>query len=244
MIRSLIYNFAKECGGTFHLKSLLNFLCNHQKKIQLLLNTLTNMIENGEITPVGPDLYQIGNYSKSIFKTHPSPSDLDLHNYLKRNFPFATICIWNIQELAYFAQHIPNLNFTIVEVEKDLIGPVSDRLSEINGLLALTSPPTEVIQNLSTFENLVILKKLISQAPLTDNSDSEKYCSTPRLEKILVDILCDNEFFFLRGMETEYIYQNAFDSYQINISMLRRYAGRRNRQNEVETFINKLGNIQ
>ena len=243
MIRSLIYNFAKENGGFFHLKSLLNFLFYHQKTAQLLL-TLTNMIDNGEIIPIGPDLYRITYYSKNIFKTHPSPSDLDLHHYLKRNFPFATICIWNIQELAHFTQHIPNLNFTIVEVERDLIGPVSDRLSEINGFLTLTNPPLEIIQNFSTLKNLVILKKLISQAPLMDNPESEKYCSTPRLEKILVDILCDNEFFFLHGMETEYVYQNAFDSYQINTSVIRRYASRRNKQNEVEAFLNKLGNIQ
>lgn len=241
MIPSLIYDFAKKNGGMFHLQDLLKFLYYQDRKIIVsILVTLDNMMRKGEIIAIDRDLYQVRNYSKGIFKIHPNPLDLNLHIFLKRAFPFATICIWNIQELTRFMHHIPNITFTIVEVEKDLIGSVSDRLSEINGHITLTNPPLEIFQNFVSFKNLIILKKLVSQAPLTNDIEFEKYCSFPRLEKILVDILCDNEFYFLHGMETKYVYQNAFDSYQINVNMLMRYASRRNKQKDVESL---LGNI-
>lgn len=241
MIPSLIYDFAKKNGGVFHLQDLLKFLYYQDQRIIVsILVTLDNMMRKGEIIAIDRDLYQVRNYPKDVFKIHPNPLDLNLHTFLKRSFPFATICIWNIQELTRFMHHIPNINFTIIEVEKDLISSVSDRLSEINGHITLTNPPLEIFQSFVSFKNLIILKKLISQAPLTNDIEFEKYCSFPRLEKILVDILCDNEFYFLHGMETKYVYQNAFDSCQINVNMLMRYASRRNKQKDVESL---LGNI-
>ena len=49
----------------------------------------------------------------------------------------------------------------------------------------------------------------------------------PTLEKLLVDILRDADFFYLQGSESEHIFENAFNLYAVNRNRLFRYAGRR-----------------
>ena len=64
----------------------------------------------------------------------------------------------------------------------------------------------------------------------------------PRIEKILVDALGDNELFFAGGSEIYNIYEYAFERNNVNMSKLLRYASRRNRKDKVEHIINTINN--
>ena len=63
----------------------------------------------------------------------------------------------------------------------------------------------------------------------------------PTLEKLLVDIQKDADFDYLRGAESLYMYQMAFDLYTINTQRLMRYAKRRGHQpRNQRTYLSKM----
>ena len=57
----------------------------------------------------------------------------------------------------------------------------------------------------------LIVKPLVSEAPTQEIEG----VSSPRLEKLLVDILCDKDFFYLQGQEAAYIFEKATQIYGI-----------------------------
>jgi len=48
------------------------------------------------------------------------------------------------------------------------------------------------------------------------------------LEKLLVDICADKDFYYMQGIETTYMTETARELYMLNEEKLQRYAKRRN----------------
>lgn len=78
---------------------------------------------------------------------------------------------------------------------------------------------------------MIILKHLISEAPLQEI----KKITIPTIEKLLVDITIDLKAYAAQQSEIKFIYENAFAKYEINKNKMKRYAYRRNRDNEVSS---------
>jgi hypothetical protein len=74
-----------------------------------------------------------------------------------------------------------------------------------------------------------LVRPLVSEAPLQDVNG----IITVSLEKLLVDVFSNAEFYFVRGMETEHIFNNAFSKYSVNTDKLMRYADRKKRKPEL-----------
>ena len=51
-----------------------------------------------------------------------------------------------------------------------------------------------------------IVKPLVSESPIQEVNG----INVPRIEKLLVDIQCDRDFFYLQEQESLYMMQNAF----------------------------------
>lgn len=73
-------------------------------------------------------------------------------------------------------------------------------------------------------KKIVVVKALVSQAPL---ARQEGYY-VPTLEKLLVDIRKDKDFYYMQGIEASYMTDTARQMYVINEQKLQRYAKRRN----------------
>ena len=86
---------------------------------------------------------------------------------------------------------------------------------------------------------VIFVKNLVSEAPLQEVSG----VPMPTLEKLLVDILRDTDFFYLQGSESDRIIENAFNLYTINRNRLFRYADRRKVKEELSSILENL-NIQ
>ena len=86
---------------------------------------------------------------------------------------------------------------------------------------------------------VIFVKNLVSEAPLQEVSG----VPMPTLEKLLVDILRDTDFFYLQGSEGDRIIENAFNLYTINRNRLFRYADRRKVKKELSSILESL-NIQ
>lgn len=157
-----------------------------------------------------------------------------LFNKIKRDYPFAEFCIWNTKWLNEFMRHQPFKFYTVLEVEKDVTESVFYALKE-QGKQVFIEPNAETFDlYVNNSEDVIILKHLISEAPL---QEIEKIV-VPTLEKLLVDMTIDTKIYAAQQGEIKSIYVNVFDKYEVNINKMKRYAYRRNRENEVGNLTN------
>lgn len=202
--------------------------------VSLLLH---KMLSDNVIVRSSRGRYRFAQKQKNIFRTHPDEELKSICEALGKQFPFVDFCVWNTKDLAPFMHHIPNVQMTLVGCSRDSVESVANRISDIVDSIVLPSPDKYALDYIAQNRESVIILPLVSQAPI----QSVEGIPTPRLEKILVDILCDEPFDYLRGSESFSIYETAVSDYEINLQMLKRYAGRRNKQDEVNAILKELG---
>ena len=123
-----------------------------------------------------------------------------------------------------------------VEVEKDASEFVFDYL-KADGVKAFYKPDQDMVYRyINLDERNVFVKNLVSEAPL----QKIEGILVSTLEKILVDIYCDQDFSYLQGSEYERIAENAMTIFNINKTKLLRYAKRRGVKEELEKIYNEL----
>jgi len=175
---------------------------------------------------------------KPTFHINPDAETAKLYTELQQQIPFTELCIWNTIDIMPLMHDIPNFNLTIISVARNAIDSVVDILDNLTDRLVLRDQDKDILSRFAPGRELVIVTPLISQSP----TEIIEGITCPTLEKILVDILCNNSLYALTGSEAYAIYANAFDRYAINIKNLLRYAGRRNRKTESETIIKEIQN--
>lgn len=201
------------------------------------LNILNRLVREDRLIKKDSKLYPSSSF-KPTFRINPDTETVKLYTELQHRIPFIEICIWNTIDILPLMHDIPNFNLTIISVSRNYVDSVVDALENLTDRLILRDQDKTIITRLAPGRELVIVTPLISQAP----TESIEGITCPTLEKILVDILCDNSLYALTGSEAYAIYANAFDRYAINIKTLLRYAGRRNKKIESETIIKQIKN--
>lgn len=235
-LQSTIFEFAKE-NSSFHLEKLLVYLFKSKSKFTFsaVSKEINKMISEQALDKLDDNQFKFLKRPKLDFEVDQALISTQICSFLHNEFPFAKICVWNAQDLVQFMQHIPSINFLIVEVDKDAVASVAERLHRFNSKIILKNPSQSEINRFITSKDVVVVKNLVSQSPLS----RQKNLFTPKIEKILVDILCDDVFYMLNGMETEHFYQNALTSYIVDERKLKRYASRRNKLHEVESLLER-----
>ena len=144
--------------------------------------------------------------------------------------------IWNTKLLESSMNHIPVNSFYVFECEKEIIESVF-YLFKDNGLNAYLKPSSELIsQNVISDKNSIIVRPLISRSPFIKIKNIQ--FASP--EKILVDLFCDQETFYIYGgSEINMIFSSMFRNYTINYSKMMNYAERRKRHKELKRFISE-----
>ena len=163
-----------------------------------------------------------------------------IYNFLKKEFPYTNICIWELNSLNEFSIHQFPIDIVFVESEYETELAIFEVLKEYrNNFNIIYKPARNFDLNIyidKTKRNLII-KRLVSEAPI---KQSEKMIF-PKLEKILVDILSKDFAFKIYDMEEiKNIFINAFNFYNINFNTLKRYARRRSKELEVFNLLNNL----
>ena len=184
---------------------------------------------------VGRGKYELG--QQAIFIPPTLKKGREIYNYIKRSYPLLDICIWHTSCINHFMLHQPSRFNMIVEVERDAEESVFYHLKEKTKNVFL-NPSEEVYHNyIAGKRDRIIIKTLISEAP----TQMPEKVNVPTLEKILVDIFCDQLIFSpQQGAEMNHIWANAMETYTINFSTLLRYADRRGRKKAMSDYINKL----
>ena len=157
-----------------------------------------------------------------------------LFQQLKQLFPLLDFCIWCPQTLASFMINLPMIDYILIDVEKVGVESVFYTLQGMElGRKVLITPSLKECNLYLWGTNAIVVRQLIGQSPLT----VVEGCLVPRIEKILVDLVGDNELRFASGVETYNIYKFVRERNNVNMSKLLRYASRRNRKEKVEEIM-------
>lgn len=145
--------------------------------------------------------------------------------------------IWNTSWLNEFIELQATSSMTILEVDKDSTERVFYALKD-KGYENVYLKPDEGVMDkyVSELKEAIIIKPMVSRAP----TQVVNKVAVPTLEKILVDLYCDEKIFFaFQGSQLKKIYEGAFEKYSVNLSRLLNYAKRRNREEAVKQFLLK-----
>lgn len=213
--------------------NLMNF--NQMNSPGSLSEQLNRLIKSGQLIRLERGVYMLPEKANSDFSIIYSEETKSINQQIKTQFPFIDYCIWSGSVLLPYMHHIPNLNLTFVDVEREAVESVFNLLnSESNKLVFLMPSLTDFERYINTKE-AIIVRPLISESPLL----KVEGFYTPTIEKILVDIIGDVEFSFLQGSEINYVYTTIFERHPVNKNKLLRYATRRGRKQEVEQLLNE-----
>ena len=147
-----------------------------------------------------------------------------VYDFIHSQFPLIRICVYNGETFAPLQHHLAFNQATYIEVERDSVESVFYRLQDA-GYEVYRTPNQQIAYDyVDVKKKIVIVKPLVTQAPLMKQ---DKYC-VPMLEKLLVDIRTDKDFYYMQGIEATYMTETARQMYMLNEEKLQRYAKRRN----------------
>ncbi|WP_304611710.1 DUF6577 family protein [Paramuribaculum intestinale] len=235
--RNAILTFA-ENRDSFRFAELLLYLNGLFEISKVTLSWyLREMVNDNIIFKLGRGIYTAHKVHTSEYTPRLRTKAVKVGKIIARKFPFVSVCVLDGQVFADFQHHISSNNVIYMEVDRDAMESVFHTLKQ-EGHTAYLNPSKDfVYENIDLSKEAVIVKPLISESPLLDF----KGVKTPRLEKILVDIYCDDDLDYLHGNEWSRMFDNALSMYSVNRTAMLRYASRRNAKPAIEKAIENLG---
>lgn len=190
------------------------------------------LIKDNKLSRLARGIY--GQCGKKVYMPHISDEQKRLYDEIKKAFPLIDMCIYSGSAVSAMQHHMSLNNATYIEVTKEATEAVFHWLTD-KGIRAYHRPTESLMtEYVNLSEECVIVKPLITESPMiiTDG------VNTPSLEKLLVDINKDADFYYLQGSEAFYIMDYARSMYQINEPKMLRYASRRGIRKQMIDIIN------
>ena len=196
------------------------------------------LVQTGVLQRIGRGKFTLGegkNYIPEISQTTKN-----IFKKLKAEFPYTNLCVWSTSVINEFMLHQPNQFFVLIETDKETINAIFYFLREIKKSVFI-DPAKDILEKYVVNENEVfVVKPLVSEAPTQNINGVE----TATIEKILVDIFCDDVIFSAQqGSEMRTIFKEVFEKYTINQSKMLRYADRRRKKEELNQFVKTISNL-
>lgn len=193
-----------------------------------------NLVKKGVLKRVGRGMFSLR--KGALYLPDLSNKLITVYNKIRADFPFLTVCIWSTSALNEFMLHQPGRYYQLIEVDRDAMESVFYYLKD-KSCSVFMDPSEQLIRRYMINEKEPwIVKNLVSEAPIQQVND----IPTITIEKMLVDIFCDSVIFNAQqGSEMNHIFKMAFEKYTINESKMLRYASRRTRKKELDTYLNK-----
>ncbi len=194
---------------------------------------LNQLVKAGTLTRVATGTFQEN--TKCDFSQVPQETAIDIQGEIHTVFPFAKLCVYDSTFISPLQHHLSGQEIIYVEVDRVALQSVFFALRDTHDNVFLR-PTKDVLYNyVDNNRQAIFVKPLISEAPLkkVDNYP------LPTLEKLLVDLLVDPDFFMYQGAEYDYIFEKAYSLYNINRTKLLRYASRRGIREEMQKQLEK-----
>lgn len=137
--------------------------------------------------------------------------------------------------------HQPGRFFILVEVEKEAMEAIFLFLKDKKYPVFIEPDEGLVEKYFPDQKEIVIVKPLVSEAPLQKING----LNTVTLEKMLVDIFCDKVVFSAQqGSEMRTIFREAMNKYETSENRMVRYADRRGRKKQFLKFLNSISKLR
>src|SRR5690606_297449 len=162
-----------------------------------------------------------------------------IYSKLRKEFPYLKICIWNTSALNEFMLHQSGNFYILIEVEKEAVQSIFYFLKEANCSVFI-EPTNDILDKyLPADKDSLIITSLITEAPIQTINGM----NTVSLEKMLVDIFCDEIIFSAQqGKEMRTIFKEAFAKYTINENRMLRYSDRRGKKEALKEYMDSIPN--
>lgn len=188
----------------------------------------------------------IADVKKGIYTLHdknafsPSVTDkmISINKLIMQQYDAHFYSIWDTASLNELVELQATSFQVILEVEKGVMESVFSTLKHMGFTEVYIKPDENTVERyMSEAAYPVIIKPFLSRSPVQLIEDVK----VPTLEKILVDLYCDNQIYFAyQGHQLEIIYRNAARRYSLNFSRLFTYAKRRSREYEIKSRLLKV----
>ncbi len=190
------------------------------------------LIEMGVLTRIGRGKFILG--KTKVYHPDITTKLKAVYNKLIKEFPYVDICVWNTSTLNEFMKHQPGVFYFIIEVEKDVTQSVFYFLKELEYPVFI-EPTSDILEKyLPIDKEAFIIKPLVSESP----TQLVNGITTISIEKLLVDIFCDDIIFSAQqGSEMRTIFNEAFSKYTVNQSKMLRYANRRGKKEAFQEYL-------
>jgi hypothetical protein len=225
----------REVLDTKELKDLLSkfFYENESVNDSTLGWRIHDLKQKNFIKQVGRGLYVLSDRSKREFRPEMTDALIDVFYAVEGTFPYLNLCVGDTRWYNEFMVHQVFKNALIVEVEKEAVGPVFHKLTETFPNVFI-NPSLHIFETyISEKESSIIVKPLITESPIVDQDEIK----LPSLEKMLVDLICDDAVYSAQSSEISNIFNSAMEIYVLNLNKLKRYARRRNKVQRIDLLI-------
>lgn len=233
-VSNIIVDFA-NANKEFKTNDLSEYLSGKIELSKKMLSWhLRKLLDEKKIFRISKGVYTTT--PKIIFRPVPNAHSIRLYKKLKAVYPLLDFCVYNGEILSDLQHHLSYNNNIYIETERDATETIFHFVQDMHERSFL-SPKEDIMSDYIRLDKRsLIVKPLVSESPIQEVNG----INVPRIEKLLVDIQCDRDFFYLQGQESLYMMQNAFTNYNVNIGMLLRYASRRNIKPQIEKYIKEF----
>ena len=212
-------------------------LMNCECKKSYIEKRLTLMVSRGKLARTGRGIYSfIDKIDKASFHPFITEDIKTLCNSIKAKYPFTNFCIYEGTWISPLLHHLASNQTIYVEVERNASEFVFDYLRSRNINVYYRPDEDMIYKYIDLNERNIFVKNLVSESPLQKIDE----IPIPSLEKLLVDIYCDPDFYYLQDNEYHRIAENATTIYTINRTKMLRYAQRRGTKEELERIFNDI----
>mgnify|MGYP003624397580 FL=1 len=190
------------------------------------------------IKTIGRGLYVIS--YKPKYKPVLSDNVLKIATKTNERFEEIQYAIWENQWLNEFTQHQVSNQMIVVEVEKEFTESLYYYLNDSLKMDFFLNPDDKEIEFYISESTIpVVIKRLVTRAPISKLKNKKNIVPVATLEKIMVDLFADeNLYHFYQGSELINIYEKILERYSINFTKLFSYAKRRKKEQEIKQFMN------
>lgn len=190
------------------------------------------------IKTIGRGLYVIS--YKPKYKPVLSDNVLKIATKTNERFEEIQYAIWENQWLNEFTQHQVSNQMIVVEVEKEFTESLYYYLNDSLKMDFFLNPDDKEIEFYISESTIpVVIKRLVTRAPISKLKVKKNAVPVSTLEKIMVDLFADeNLYHFYQGSELINIYEKILERYSINFTKLFSYAKRRKKEQEIKQFMN------
>ena len=227
----LILNFAGS-RNSFTLCELADYIRSREAISNSgILWHLKKLIKQNKLSRLSRGLY--GAFEKKEFTPLLNDELKQLYEDISSVFSLIDVAVYSGNDITALQHHLSANNALYVEVTKEASEAVFHYLTD-KKIKAYHKPDSEFMCDyVDLSEHCVIVKPLVTESPL---KKIDGICM-PTLEKLLVDINADPDFYYVQGVEASYIMDNARSLYQLNTPKMLRYASRRGIRGKIQSYL-------